>query len=336
MKRLLYIGNKLSEHGFTPTSIETLGPLLEEEGYVLAYASSERHQVLRFFDMVRVFLKSRRQIDFVLIDTYSTRNFWYAVVIGYLAKRSHIRYIPILRGGDLPNRLLRSTKTAQRLFGDAYVNIAPSNYLAEAFRAFGVSNLEYIPNTIILEKYPLHPKVYEVPHLLWVRSFAGIYNPRMAVDVLEHLRLRFPEATLTMIGPDKDGSLALTQAYATQKQLDVVFTGRLSKSEWIAYSERCNVFINTTDFDNTPVSVMEAMALGFPVVSTNVGGVPFLLEDGVDAVLVHPNDSAAMSEAVVRLLEDAVYREKIRANALQKAQTWDWNSVKKLWKSVLG
>ena len=51
MKNLLYIGNKLSGHGYTPTCIEKLGPFLEGEGYRLYYASSQHNQLLRFLEM---------------------------------------------------------------------------------------------------------------------------------------------------------------------------------------------------------------------------------------------------------------------------------------------
>lgn len=335
MKSLLYIGNKLSEHGFTPTSIETLGPMLESEGYRLMYASSKRNQMSRFVDMASTVLKHRNQIDCIVIDTYSTRNFWYAVVIGFLARRQRIRYIPILRGGDLPNRLRKSPKTAKKLFENAYVNVAPSRYLEQAFLKFGIQNIRYIPNTIKLEEYPVFPKVFDVPHLLWVRSFASIYNPKMAVDVLESVKQVYGDASLTMVGPDKDGSLAATRAYAVSKGLAVSFTGRLSKKEWISLSKGFNVFMNTTDFDNTPVSVMEAMALGFPIVSTNVGGVPYLLDDGVDALLTDPNDSEGMAEALLKVIKDASLRNKLIENARQKAQTWDWKRVSLLWKEVL-
>ena len=76
-KKILYIGNKLSKHGNTATSIETLGAFLEEEGYTLYYASSKRNQALRLLDMFFTTLRYGRQIDWVLIDTYSTKNFWF-------------------------------------------------------------------------------------------------------------------------------------------------------------------------------------------------------------------------------------------------------------------
>lgn len=335
MKRLLYIGNKLSKHGFTPTSIETLGPFLEDEGYVVNYASSRKNQILRFLDMIFMVWKTRKSTHYIIIDTYSTWNFWYAVFVGIIAKKCSLRYLPILRGGDLPNRLLRNPRTAKKLFENAYVNIAPSKYLEYAFMEFGIKNIKYIPNSIEIKNYPFKEKKTDVPRLLWVRSFASIYNPKMAIDVLEKVKEIYPDATLTMVGPDKDGSLETARQYAISKKLNVNFTGRLSKKEWILLSEDYNVFINTTDFDNTPVSVIEAMALGLPIISTNVGGIPYLLEDNVDAILINPNDSEAMAGAVLKIINDVSLRNRLIEKGRQKAQTWDWEKVKLLWREVL-
>ena len=80
---LLYIGNKLSKHGYTVTSIETLGVLLEKEGYHLYYASSKKNKVIRLLDMIYATIKYRNRVDYVLIDTYSTKNFWKSIVQGF-------------------------------------------------------------------------------------------------------------------------------------------------------------------------------------------------------------------------------------------------------------
>ena len=101
----------------------------------------------------------------------------------------------------------------------------------------------------------------------------------MAVKVLQQLQKQYPSATLTMVGPDKDGSLQTTKDFAKSLGITVNFSGQLTKEEWWELASKHDIFINTTHFDNTPVSVMEAMALGLPVVSTNVGGIPYLLTD---------------------------------------------------------
>ena len=113
------------------------------------------------------------------------------------------------------------------------------------------------------------------------------------------------------------------------------FTGKLTKSEWIHLSKDYNVFINTTNIDNTPVSVIEAMALGLPVVSTNVGGIPYLIEDHTNGLLVEKNNAEAMAAAVVTLMNDAIKREQLILNARKLVEGFDWERVKYAWKEIL-
>lgn len=331
MKNLLYIGNKLSGKGVNVTTIETLGKSLTREGYVVFYASDKRNPLLRMADMVWKTISLRNQADFVLIDTYSTSGFWFAFVISQLCRILKLRYIPILHGGNLPTRLQNNPKLCKMVFENAYRNVAPSHYLLEAFRKYSFTNLVFIPNTIDITQYPYFERKQWVPKLLWVRAFDEIYNPKMAVDVLYTLQKKFPNAQLCMVGPDRDGGMERCKAYAAEKKVAVRFTGRLPKKEWVALAAEYDLFINTTHFDNTPVSVMEAMALGLPVVTTNVGGIPFLLKEGEDALLVNDSDVEGMVNAVCTLIENPVMTQRIVLNARKKAVSWDWEVVKGQW-----
>ncbi|MFY0483519.1 glycosyltransferase family 4 protein [Flavobacterium sp. PLA-1-15] len=335
MKNLLYIGNKLSGHGVSVTTIETLGVLLEEEGFALHYASSKKNMAFRMLDMIWSVLKFRSKTHFILIDTYSTSSFWYAFLTSQLARILKIKYIPILHGGNLPQRLKNNPRLCKMLFGNAYKNVAPSGYLLHHFELSGFNNAIYIPNTLEIDNYSYKEQKVVFPHLLWVRSFAKIYNPNMTIEVFKLIKEKYPEATLCMVGPDKDGSLADAKLLAQAYQLDVVFTGKLSKKEWIELSENYNLFISTTHFDNTPVSVMEAMALGLPVISTNVGGIPYLLNDGVDALLVADGAIDEMVDAIDRLCQDEGLAKNISHKARLKVESFDWNVVKHSWKNVL-
>lgn len=335
MKSILYIGNKLSKHGNTPTSIETLGSFLEKEGYTLLYASEKQNQILRFLDMGYSVLKYRNKVDYVVIDTYSTFSFWYAFMVSQLCRFFSIKYIPMLRGGNLPYRLDKTPKLSKMIFDYSYKNIAPSGYLMHAFEIRNFFNLLFIPNTINISNYTFYQnRDYSVPKLLWVRSFAGLYNPKMAIDVLKKVQKKYPTATLCMVGPDKDGSLETTRTYAEQQNVSVVFTGGLPKEKWIDLSKEYNVFINTTHFDNTPVSVIEALCLGLPVITTNVGGIPFLLESYKNAVLVEDGDSEAMSNAVLELIQDEETRNALSQNGRKYVEGFDWEAVKKQWEQV--
>lgn len=333
--KLLYLGNQLSKHGFNKTTLETLGLQLEQEGFTLFYASNKKSFPLRMLDMMYSVFRYRKQVTYILIDTYSTKAFWYAFFCSQLARVLNIKYIPILHGGNLPNRLKKNPKLCQMVFAKAYKNVAPSGYLRQAFQEAGFTNVIYIPNSIEIEKYKFKERIEFAPKLLWVRAFATIYNPEMAVKVLFELQTKYPNATLTMVGPDKDGSLQTTKAFADYINCKVSFTGQLSKEDWWQLASEHDIFINTTHFDNTPISVMEAMALGLPVVSTNVGGIPYLLTDKENALLVGDNDDNAMLEAILNLLNDKVYANELAKNARIFIEQMDWKVVKKSWISLL-
>ena len=328
---ILYIGNKLSKHGNTPTSVETLGTLLSEDFNVLT-VSDKKNKLLRLLDMCLSIVKYRKDIDFILIDTYSTSNFYYALICAYIAKFFTLPYIPILHGGNLPEKLKKKPILSNFLFANSYTNVAPSGYLQDAFEKEGY-NVMYIPNTIEIKNYEFIKRSQVNPKLLYVRAFSKPYNPMMALDVLQILLKKYPNSKLCMVGPDRDGTLDEIKKLCHERRLDnkVVFTGKLSKEEWWSLSKEYDIFINTTNVDNTPVSLIEAMALGLPVVTTNVGGIPYLVKDGIDALIVPPKDAKAMSKKIELLIEDQNITLQIINNGRKKAESFDWVNVKPLW-----
>lgn len=334
-RKLLYLGNKATSFGGTVTTMESLSGHLISEGFDVISASSRKNKVLRLWDMIFTVLKHARRTQYVLIDTYSTQNFYYAVTIGNICRLLKIPYIPILHGGNLPERLRKSKRLSWKLFNGAKQNVAPSGYLLEHFRRSGYNNVAHIPNSIDVELYPFKLRSSVKARLLWVRSFAEIYNPTLAIKIVEELMNKGIDVELCMVGPEKDGSLERCKKLAGEKSLPVRFTGRLNKEEWIQLSESYDIFINTTNFDNMPVSVIEAMALGLPVISTKVGGIPFLLEDNKDAILVDANDKEGFCNAISMLLKDKEFGIRIARNARKKVEKFDWEEVKQLWFEIL-
>jgi len=336
MKKILYIGNKLKNETSNTTSISILGPLLELEGYTVFYSSSKRSKIWRMLDMFWSVLHYNRRIDLVLIDTYSTQNFYYALMVSQLCRILKLDYIPILRGGNLPIRLKNNPKLSKLIFKNASNNVSPSMYLKHEFESYGYSNIIHIPNTIEIRKYPFTIKNYETPRLLWVRSFSEIYNPKLAIHVFNRIKKSYPDAALCMVGPDTDGTLKDVKQLALEFNLEVKFTGKLTKKDWIAISHNYNIFINTTNFDNMPVSVIEAMALGLPVVSTNVGGLPFLIAHQKDGILVPPKNEDLFQLALKKLIENPNVSMEIASNARHKVERFDWEVIKHQWIKLLG
>src|SRR5207247_1592596 len=144
-----------------------------------------------------------------------------------------------------------------------------------------------IPNVVDLGAYPFRQRSLIRPRLFWMRAFHPIYNPEMALRTLAELRRAGSDATLVMAGPDM-GHMRAVQRMVGQMNLSgaVRFTGALDLRGKVREASDADVFLNTNRVDNTPVSVVEACAMGLPVVATEVGGLPDLLRDGHDGLLV--------------------------------------------------
>lgn len=334
-KRILYIGNNLKNPTFTATYISFFSEVLKTEGYEVKTASGKDNKILRLTDMLNLIWRNRKNTDIVLIDTYGAQNFYYAYSTGKLCQQLNLPYVPILHGGNLPNRLSDSKELSRELFDKALVNISPSKFLCEAFRSEGFENVKIIPNSIVLEDYPFKKREKFEPKLLWVRRFQERYNPLLTLQVFEKLHEKYPDAQLCMVGPEKDGSLVNCKEYARSKNLPVYFPGKMRREEWARLSVHYDFFINSTDVDNTPISVIEAMALGLPVVSTNVGGMPFLIDHQKDGYLVAPKDVDAMFAGLEELLNDQEKTKGMAVAAREKVEAFDWEVVKHQWNEVL-
>jgi glycosyltransferase involved in cell wall biosynthesis len=173
---------------------------------------------------------------------------------------------------------------------------------------------------------------------MWLRAFHDTYNPDLAARVVALLAEEFPDVELVMVGPDKgDGSLERFQALAESLGVAgrIQFVGGVPKATVSQWLNKGDIFLNTTNVDNTPVSVLEALACGLCVVSTNVGGVPYLLNHEHNALLVPPGDAAAMTAAVRRLLVEPGLAARISRAARARAAEMDWSHVGRMWEEML-
>ncbi|MCF4102140.1 glycosyltransferase family 4 protein [Gillisia sp. M10.2A] len=332
---ILYIGNQTSTSLKNPTTHEALTEALDSQGYNLRTASHFQNKFYRLLHMIWMFFRNLRNSNYILIDFYSTQNFWYAVIIGFLSKLFSKKYILILHGGNLNQRFVSTPRISKYLLLNAYHVVSPSGYLASIVAKIGVQRVTHIPNPFSIKAYHFKKRCNIQPKILWVRAFHSIYNPLLAVKTLELLKREFPNAEMCMVGPDKDGSLKLCRDYADNLGLSVKFMGKLERKEWLQLSTSYDVFINTTNIDNTPMSVIEGMALGLPVVSTRVGGMPSLIEHKNTGLLVPFNDPEAMYLALKSLLENASLSERLSSAGRKKVESLDWDLIKHKWSSIL-
>jgi glycosyltransferase involved in cell wall biosynthesis len=245
---------------------------------------------------------------------------------------ARLRGAPVLvnyRGGGAEAFLRRHARLVRPVMALAGVLAVPSGFLQQVFARFGMK-AEILPNIVDLARFAPGPQLLpaDAPHLIVTRNLEAIYDNATALSALALVREKFPTARMTIAG---EGSLqSELQALAHRLGLveAVVFSGRIDNTRIPALYRSASVFINPSRVDNMPNSVLEALASGVPVVSTDVGGVPHVVEHGRTALLVPPGDSRAMAAAVISLLLDPQLRGRLVAAGRNAARRYEWTQVR--------
>ena len=329
---VLLIGNFLSAVSGIPGPSEELAERLAGGGWTVLTASSRRGRPARFADMLWTAWRARRRYRVAQVEVYSGPAFFWAEAVCRVLRGAGKPFVLSLHGGNLPAFATRHEGRVRALLEPAAAVTTPSRFLLEAMRPYR-SDLRLIPNPLELSTYPFRARERAEPRLVWLRAFHRIYNPALAPQVVARLDGEFPQVRLTMFGPDRrDGSREETERLGGPVEL----AGAVPKSRVAASLHQGDIFLNTSNVDNAPVSVVEAMACGLCVVSTDVGGMPYLVENGEQALLVPPNDAAAMAGAVRRVLTEPGLAEKLSRAGRAWAEEFDWSRVLPEWQKLLG
>ena len=333
--RIGLVGHLLAAHGRVTTTTEVMARLLEADGYEVRTTSSRAGAAARLLDTVWSLVRWRGGVDVLLVSTYSGRSFVLADLTALVARACRLPFILVLHGGALPGQFRDHPRWARRVLRSARLVVAPSEYLAVAARGLGVQ-AEVIPNPLAIDDYLFVPRREVAPTLLWMRTFHPYYEPELAIRTLALVRRRFAGATLTMAGAD-DGLLEATRALARELGVaDAVdFAGFLDPAGKARAFAAHDIFLNTNQVDNTPVSVLEACAYGLPIVATAVGGIPYLLDDRSSALLVPRSDPEAMAAAVVELVDDPVLAGALSTAGRAIAERSAWPVVRDQWLDVI-
>ena len=333
---LLLIGNYFTEGTNNLNVWQELALKLREAGNSVLTSSTRRGKIPRLLDMLTNIITKADEYQIAGIDVFSGNAFTFAYLCAKLLQAMKKPFFLTLHGGNLPDFAQRHPRAVRSILQNAAAVVAPSGYLQQAMKPYHAEIL-LIPNALELSRYAYRQRETPAPRLIWLRAFHQIYNPQLAIAALAQLHLEFPDIRLMMVGPDKgDGSLQNAKMFCHEMGLEnaVSFPGAVKKAAVPAALNDGDIFLNTTNIDNTPISVMEAMACGLCIVSTNVGGIPWLVRDEQEALLVAADDPAAMAAAVRRLLREPGLAGRLSANARVKAETLDWSIILQQWEKL--
>lgn len=217
---------------------------------------------------------------------------------------------------------------------------AVSAYLRdETQRAFGTRReIEVIPNFVNLEEYkPAHPVCREglAPPghkiLCHASNFREVKRVRDVVRIFARVRKAMP-ATLLMLGDGPDRADAEREARELQIDRDVRFLGRIDSMAELL--QATDLFFLPSQTESFGLAALEAMACGSPVVATRVGGIPEVIEDGINGILEPPGSVEAMARRAVDLLRDPVRHRRMAEAALARAQEFSADRVVPMYEAL--
>ena len=334
--RLCFVGHMLGRNpGHVTTQGQIVADMFSADGYQVTSVSSQLNRILRLLEIVVTLVRGFRRYDVVVLETFSGLSFVMADVVSLLCKLLKLPLVMFLHGGNLPTFARQHPRRVRRALRRADSLVAPSEFIAASFRELGY-DVVVIPNAIEIDNYPFRERRSVRPKLVWMRSFHDIYNPFLAVRVLAGLRQIWPDATLTMAGSDKGLRPAVEKLVGELELSDSVrFVGFLDHEGKLDELARADIYINTNRIDNMPVSVIEARALGLPVVATEVGGLPYLIRNGENGMLVPDDDCQSMIAAVKELVENPKLANRLSRLGRAAAETSDWSQLRLKWEALL-
>ena len=241
------------------------------------------------------------------------------------------------RGGKAKEFLRRQHRWVVPVLKAADVLAVPSAFLEGVFQPFGLQTT-IVPNIVDLSRFDngdsYRDDLTSAPHLVVTRNLETIYDIPTALEAFAHVRESKPEARLTVagIGPQRDS--LVNKARRLHLGDSVRFAGGLERKEMALLYSSAHIMLNPSRVDNTPNAILEAWASGAAVISTNVGGVPHLVKNGEDAILVPPGCPRAMADVVLSVLESRERWNALRLAGRRAADQCSWEHVGEVWLEI--
>jgi glycosyltransferase involved in cell wall biosynthesis len=268
-------------------------------------------------DVIHVF--SASYFSFLLAPTpaiFIARLFGKKVILNY-------------HSGEAEDHLRCWPRTSVPIMKLADEVIVPSPYLVGVFRKFGL-RAKPVANIIDVDRFKFRERKPLLPKFLSNRNLYPLYNVACIVRAFAKIQQRFPEAKLTIAGDGRQR--ASLEALASElKVRNVEFCGLVAPEKMCELYDENHIFLNSSNIDNMPGSILESFASGVPVITTNAGGIPCIVTHERTGLLVPKNDHEAMASWAIHLLESPELAATIARNAYEESPAYTWDAVRETW-----
>lgn len=324
MKTLLICNYKPGVGGISG-QVDILQRKLREEGCVVDVFSTKASVWKRL-----VMLPKLRQIakayDVLHVHCCSGWGFLPAVLGVTVGKRLGKNVVLTYHGGGGERFFDKHPRLVRKFLMQTNANIVLSGFLADVFQKH---HLPYsiIPNIIELDDRLFRIRQPIQPRFICIRAHEALYNIPCILRAFQQVQQRVPEASLSLVG---DGSLHedLMRQVEQMGLSNVVFTGRVDNSRIMQYLDQADIMLSSPKVDNMPVSLIEAMNAGLLVISSSVGGVPYMIQDDVNGLLFESDNDVELAQQMIWACDHSKEVTKMCQKAKEGLGKYTWDEIK--------
>lgn len=323
--RLLFVCNYKPGVGGISGQVEMLQKKLCEEGHS-ADIFSTKAPVWKRLVMLPKLRRTAQAYDVLHIHCCSGWGFLPAVLGVRVGNKLGKRVVLTYHGGGGESFFDKHPRLVYKYLTRTNANIVLSGFLA---KVFAKHHLPYaiIPNIIELDGSRFRWRESLKPCFICIRAHEMLYNIPCILRAFQKVQKEIPNAALTLVGGGSLHESLVQQSHAMGLQ-NIVFTGRVDNSKIFDYLDQADVMLSAPKVDNMPVSLIEAMNAGLLVISSNVGGVPYMIEEGKNGLLFESDNDSELAEKMFWAIRNQDDAKSLITNAQQSVKQYQWDSVK--------
>lgn len=345
-KIIAIVGERAPPSGGMAVQAEALTALLVKEGFQILAQKTNVLEPDSIFQKLRV-VRTLVNWSYFLIDLMQNSRkiaiwhvfsnsylsfFFYTAPVTVCGKLTRKPVIIHYHGGSAEEFFRRWGLLVKPFLRLARQLVVPSGFLKEVFAKFGFE-VAVVPNIADLSNFQYRDKAMAPLKLLYTRHLRPSYNPQCALKAFSEVLKVLPDAQFRIAGDgsERDSLQALARELGVAKQVN--FLGHVPNERLSEHYRWANMFVNSSIVDNQPVSILEAFASGLPVVTTNAGGIPHMVADGVTGIVVDV-DHHKLAEAILTLAGDPELCAAISRKAAEEVKQYGWESIFPRWVAI--
>lgn len=324
--KILLISNYCDSFGGISGQVRLLFENLKNEGEDVYVFSTRGSSLVRLWLFVKLLFVARRY-KILHIHACSYLGFLpavYGVLVGKLLKKHTVL---TYHGGDGEKFFYTYPKLVHWFLIRTQINIVLSGFLAKVFEMHGLPCV-IIPN-ILDDKVgeSIFQRDIIKSNYISIRSLEPLYNIECIIKAFEIVKKQIPESKLAILG---DGSCRerLEQYVKEHDIKDITFYGHIKNCDICYYLNQADIFLSTPTIDNQPMSILEAFRAGLLVISSHVGGVPYMIENGVTGLMFESGNYKELASLMISATNNQKDSLAIIENARMQLINYSWSHIR--------